>query len=207
MAEFVQKGGPLTWVILLCSIVALGVFFERLLSLHRASIHVSDFLKGLATLIERKNFSEAIQECACTPGPVARVLHEAILQYDFDKRETREVVQNAAQLEVPKLEKNLPILHAIAYGAPMIGLLGTVLGLLKAFQAITLHGGYTTAAELADGVYQSLLCSAAGIAVGIAAFTAYKFLSFRINILMHDMERAGVEIIYLLKSTSQGKAL
>ena len=65
MAEFLQKGGPLMLVILLCSIVALGVFFERLLSLHRASIHVGDFLKGLATLIERKNFSEAIQECAC----------------------------------------------------------------------------------------------------------------------------------------------
>ena len=207
MVEFLQKGGPFVWVLLLCSIVALGTFLEQLLSLHRASIPVSDFLKGLATLIEKKNFSEAIQECACTPGPVARILHLAILQYDSDKKGIKEAVQSAARLELPRLERNLPLLHTIAYGAPMIGLLGAVSGLLKAFQAITLHGGYTTAIELASGVYQSLLCSATGIAVGIATFTAYKFLSFRINTLMYDMEWAGIEIVSLLQSTSRRKTL
>lgn len=198
MAEVLQNGGPLMWVLLLCSIVAFGAFLERWLSLHRESLHVVDFLKGLATLIEKKNFAEAIQECACTPGPVARVLYTAILQYDADRKWIKEVIQNAAQLEVPKLEKNLPLLYTIAHVAPMIGLLGTVLGLLKAFRAFTLHGGYTTTVELADGIYQSLLCSATGITVGIVTFTAYKFLSFRISILMYDMEKAGIEITYLL---------
>ena len=74
MLELVQKGGPLVWLILLCSITALGVFSERLLSLHRSSIHIGDFLRGLTNLLRRENYSEALQECAGTPGPVPRVL-------------------------------------------------------------------------------------------------------------------------------------
>jgi biopolymer transport protein ExbB len=202
MAELFQKGGPLLWVILLCSIIALGTFLERLFFLHRATMGVGDFLKGLSILIERKNFSEAIQECACTPGPVARVLHSALLRHEASRSELREIVQDSGQLEVSRLEKNLPLLSTIAYAAPLVGLLGTVLGLLQAFQAITVHGSYTTTAELASGAYQSLLCAAAGIAVSIPAFVAYKFLSSRVNSLMRDMERAGIEIVHLLTATT-----
>ncbi len=207
MVEFFQKGGPLIGIILLCSIIGLGVFFERLIFLHRASIHVGDFLRGLSILIQRRNFAEAIQECACTPGPVARVVHSALLRHEAEREELRAIIQDAGQLEVPRLEKNLPLLSTIAYGAPLVGLLGTVLGLLQAFQTMTLHGGYTTTTELAAGAYQSLLCAAAGIAVSIPAFVAYQFLSSRVNTLMHDMERAGIETVQLLRATSSPRSL
>lgn len=196
--EFFQKGGPLMWIILLCSMIVLGVFFERLFFFHRATIQVSNFLIGISTLIERRNFAEALQECACTPGPVARVVHSAILRHEADRCELREIVQDAAQLEIPRLEKNLPLLSTVAYGAPLVGLLGTVLGLLQAFQTMTVHGGYTTATELAGGIYQSLLCTAAGITVSITAFVADKLLSSRVNIFVHAMERAGIEVVHLL---------
>lgn len=187
------------WVILVCSIIALAVFFERLFFFHRASIQVSDFLRGLLVLIEKRNFAEAIQESAATPGPVARVVHSVLLRHGADRSELREIAQSAGQLEVPRLEKNLPLLSTVSYGAPLVGLLGTVLGMLQAFQTMTIHGGYTTAIELAVGVYQSLLCAAAGIAVSIPAFVAYKFLSSRVNTFIHDMERAGIEVIQLLQ--------
>jgi biopolymer transport protein ExbB len=181
MLELVQKGGPLVWLILLCSVTALGVFFERLIALHRSSIHTGDFLRGLANLLRRKNFTEALQECAGTPGPVARVLHAVILKHDAPRAELREIAQEAGQLEVPR-----------------IGLLGTVLGLLSAFQQISVHGGYATASEIAGGVYESLITSAAALTVAIPAFVAHSYLSARVNASLHDIERAAIETIEIL---------
>ena len=198
MLELVQKGGPLVWLILLCSVTALGVFFERLLSLHRSSIHTGDFLRGLANLLRRKNFTEALQECAGSPGPVPRVLHAVILKHGAPRSELREIAQEAGQLEVPRLERNLPLLGTIAYATPLIGLLGTVLGLLSAFQQISAHGGYATASEIAGGVYESLLTSAGALTVAIPAFVAHSYLSARVSAVLHDIERAAIETIEIL---------
>jgi len=199
MLELVQKGGPLLWLILLCSITAMGVFFERLLSLHRAAIHTGDFLRGLANLLRKNNYAEALQECAGTPGPVPRVLHSIILKHDAPRAELRDIAQEAGQLEVPRLERNLALLGTIAYTTPLIGLLGTILGLLSAFQQISAHGGYATAAEIAGGVYESLLTSAAALSVAIPAFVAHSYLSARVNAVLHDIERAAIETIEILR--------
>jgi biopolymer transport protein ExbB len=198
MLELVQKGGPLVWLILLCSITALGVFAERLLSLHRSSIHTGDFLRGLANLLRRQNYAEALQECAGSPGPVPRVLHAVILKHGAPRSELREIAQEAGQLEVPRLERNLALLATIAYSTPLIGLLGTILGLLNAFQQISAHGGYATAAEIAGGVYESLVTSAAALTVAIPAFVAHSYLSARVNSVLHDIERAAIETIEIL---------
>ena len=198
MLELVQKGGPLVWLILLCSITALGVFSERLLSLHRSSIHTGDFLRGLANLIRRGNYAEALQECAGSPGPVPRVLHAVNLKHGAPRAELREIAQEAGQLEIPRLERNLALLGTIAYATPLIGLLGTILGLLNAFQQISAHGGYATAAEIAGGVYESLLTSAAALTVAIPAFVAHSYLSARVNAALHDIERAAIEMIEIL---------
>ncbi|MBX9743447.1 MAG: MotA/TolQ/ExbB proton channel family protein [Chthoniobacterales bacterium] len=203
MLEILQKGGPLMGIILLCSVVALGVFFERLLYIHRASIRVSEFMEGLDLLLKRGHLSEALQECVVTSGSVARVLQAALEHAGADRLELKEVTNNAGLLELPKLERNLSILSVLAYITPLVGLLGTVLGLLDAFLAITAHGGYATAAEIARGVFESLITTAAGIAVAIPAFLAYSYLSSRVSDLRHDMERAGIEIIQLLLDRRQ----
>ena len=101
MIEYLQKGGLLMWPILICSIISIAVIAERLFYLHRATIHVGEFLKGLANLIKRRNFAEALHESAGTPGPVARVIHAAIIRHDLPRSELREIVQEAGQLEVP----------------------------------------------------------------------------------------------------------
>ncbi|HLB33928.1 MAG: flagellar motor protein MotA [Verrucomicrobia bacterium RIFCSPHIGHO2_12_FULL_41_10] len=200
MLEILQKGGPLMGIILLCSVVALGVFFERLFYLHRASIRVGELLEGLSLLLERGNLSEALQECSVTPGPVARILQAALQHPQADRTELKEITTDAGLLELPKLERNLSILSMLATITPLIGLLGTILGLLDAFLAISAHGGYATTAEIAHGVFESLLTTAAGLAVAIPSFLAYSYLSSRVNDLIHDMERAGIEIIQMLQS-------
>jgi len=201
-----QRGGPLMWLILFCSVVAVAIFAERLLYFHRASIHVGEFLRGLANLIERRNIAEALQECAGAPGPVARVLHAALLRHDESRAELREIVQEAGQLEVPKLERNLAVLSTIAFVTPLIGLLGTIVGLIEAFVAISTHNGYASSTDISSGVYQSLLTTAAGLAVAIPTSVAYSYLSSRVNSFLHDMERAGVEIVHLLTEKRGGGA-
>ncbi len=111
--------------------------------------------------------------CRGPPGvrdharPVARVAHAVILRHSRPRTELREIAEEAGQLEVPKLERNLPLLATIAYGTPLLGLLGTLLGLLSAFETIAAQSGYATAADIADGVYLSLLTSASSLAVAI----------------------------------------
>lgn len=189
------------WPILACSMIAVAVFAERFFYLHRATIHVGEFLKGLSNLIQRRNFAEALHESAGTPGPVARVIHAAILRHDLPRTELREVVQEAGQLEVPKLERFLGVLATIAFLAPLLGLLGTVAGMIEAFGAIASHGGYATVTELSGGVYKSLLTTAAGLVVATPTFVAYSYLSARVNTMLHEIERAGIEVVHLLKDS------
>ena len=99
--------------------------------------------------------------------------------------------QEAGQLEVPKLERFLGVLATLAYLAPLLGLLGTVTGIIDAFGTLSSNGGYATVTELSNGVYKSLLTTAAGLVVATPTFVAYSYLSSRVNTLMHEMERAG----------------
>jgi biopolymer transport protein ExbB len=123
------------------------------------------------------------------------VAHALIMRRGRPRTELREVAEEAAQLEIPKLERNMALLATIAYATPLLGLLGTLLGLLTAFDSIALQSGYATAADIAGGVYESLLTSTASLAVAIPAFVAYSYLSARIKGLAHDMERVAIEIL------------
>jgi biopolymer transport protein ExbB len=198
MLELMQKGGPLMWIILLCSVVALGVFLERLLFFHKASIRVGELLGGLSLLIRNGRLDEALAESSASPGPVARVLQAGLLHPKEERAVLQSVVRDAALLEIPKLERNLPILATLAYVTPLVGLLGTLLGLLDAFLVLSAHGGYATAAELSHGVYQSLLDAASGLGVAIPALLGHSYLVSRVNDIIHDMERACIEIVNLL---------
>lgn len=198
MLDLLQKGGPLMWIIVLCSITAVGIFFERLFALHRSSIPVGEMLRGLSNILRKENYAEALQECATTPGPVARVAHAMILRHNAPREDLRDIAQEAGQLEVPKLERNMPLLSTIAYATPLIGLLGTIIGLLTTFQEIASQSGYASATDIAEGVYEALLTTAGSLAVALPAFIAYSYLSARINGLIHDMERAGIEILAIL---------
>ena len=198
MIDFIQKGGPLMWLLLLASVVAVGTFAERFTYLRRITIDVGDFMRGLSNLVRDGRYTEAQIECKSTPGPVSRVVYAAILRHDLPRSNLKEIVQEAGQLEVPRLETHLPVLATIAQVCPLIGLLGTVTGLIRAFVTVSSQGGFVTANALSYGVYQSLLTTAGGLVIAIPAYVAHSYLSTRVNALLHDMERAGIEIVNLL---------
>jgi biopolymer transport protein ExbB len=207
MVDYMQKGGPLMWLILLCSVISIAVFSERLLYFHRAAIDLGEFLQGLSNLVRKRNLAEARVECQATSVPVTRVIHAALIRHHLPRAELREIVQEAGQLEVPRLERNLGMLIAIGYICPLIGLLGTVTGLIQAFVQLSANNGYATLADVSGGIYQSLLTTAAGLVVTIPTILAYCHLSARLNALLHDMERAGIEVVNLLSETETDSSI
>jgi biopolymer transport protein ExbB len=207
MIDYMQKGGPLMWLILVCSVVSMAIFAERLLYFHRATINLGEFLQGLSNLIRKRNLAEARVECQVASVPVTRVIHAALIRHHLPRTELREIVQEAGQLEVPRLERNLGMLIAIGYICPLIGLLGTVTGLIQAFVQLSANNGYATLADVSGGIYESLLTTAAGLVVAIPTILAYCHLSARLNALLHDMERAGIEIVSLLSESETDSSI
>ena len=206
MFEILSQGGPLVFLLLGCSLLAVGIFLERFFLFHRANLDVQDLLQGLSNLLHKKNFAEALHVCAGTPGPVARVVHAALVQQEAPREELKQIVQEAGQLEVPKLERYLGALLAIAYIAPLIGLLGTVLGLIDTFIPVTANG-FAASSDLAKGIYRSLVTSAAGLAVAIPSYILYSYLAAALQSHLHDMERGGIEIVNLITATRQNKEI
>ncbi len=197
--DLLSKGGPLVWLLLCCLVLSVAVFMERLSYFHRATMNIGEFLAGLASLIRRKNYAEALQECVATRVPVGRVLHAALLRHHSSREQLKEIVQEAGQLEVPRLERYLSVLSGIAHAAPLIGLLGTIAGLIDVFTKLNEINGYATPADVARGVYQSLIASALGLVVAIPSFLFYAFLAAKARHQMHDLERAGIEIVNILE--------
>src|SRR5438477_9386366 len=140
LPQFLRDGGPMIWVIMAASAIALTVFLERLLQYHREQINSTEFLNGVRNVLKRDNVIEAISICDATPGPVARLVKVAVLARERGREGMREAVQEAGLLELPRLEENLNLLATIAQIAPVLGLLGTVLGFIKVFNALE-HAG------------------------------------------------------------------
>jgi biopolymer transport protein ExbB len=196
--QMMQKGGPIMIVLLLCSIVALGVFFERWFYYKRSHMNVSEFLAGVLALVRRQSYAEAISRCEEGHGPIVSVVRTAIYKRHLPPAELREVVREIAQLEIPNLEANISLLATMGYVAPLLGLFGTVLGMIGAFEQINRTNGTASVGDLSQGIYLALITSAAGLAVAIPCYLAHNFLVARVHGLVADMERAGIETIHTL---------
>ena len=203
MLDLISKGGALVWVLLGCFGLALAIFAERISYYHRAGMNIGEFLAGLASLIRRKNYAEALQECVATRVPAGRVLHAALLRHHASREQLKDIVQEAGQLEVPRLERYLSVLHGIAHAAPLIGLLGTILGLMNTFTRLNNVNGYATPADVATGVFVALITSALGLVVAIPSYLFYSFLAAKARHIMHDLERAGIEIVNILEDNRE----
>ncbi|MGB7748442.1 MAG: MotA/TolQ/ExbB proton channel family protein [Verrucomicrobiia bacterium] len=198
-------GGPVIWLILFAAAIALAVFVERVLYCHRSQINSAEFLNGVRTVLKRDNVVEAISICDATPGPVARIVKTAILNRDRGRDRVREAVEEAGLTEVPRLEEHLNLLATIAQIAPLLGLLGTLLGFMEIFSQMQEAGLYAHIEQLSHGVWRALVCAAAGIAVAIPAHAAYNYLVSRINKIVLDMERAAAEIVNIVTENGNGK--
>jgi biopolymer transport protein ExbB len=188
-------GGPAVWLLLFVSAVMVSVFVERLLHYHRAQINSFEFLNGIRNVLKRDNIVEALSICEATPGPVARLVKTAILSRDRGREGVREALEEAGMVEVPRLEEKLPLLATIAQIAPLVGLLGTVMGFLDLFYQVQQHGPLANAGDLAGGIWRALLSMAVGLAVSIPAYAGYNYLVSRVNSIVLDMEKTSTEIL------------
>lgn len=203
MWDLVQKGGPMMYLIILSSILAFGVVIERVYHLNRARIDADKFMDNILNILKRNKVIEAIELCNKTPGPIAHIVKAGILKHDRSKPEIKEAVEEAAQLEIPRLGKHLPILATIAHIAPLLGLLGTVTGMIKSFQIIqqkALNLIPVNPGDLAGGIWEALLATLAGIAVAIPTYVAYNYLVSQVDGLVYDMERSATDLVNLLSS-------
>jgi len=205
MPTLIENGGPVIWLILIAAAIAIAVFIERALHCHRAQINSTEFLNGVRNVLKRDNVVEAISICDATPGPVARLVKTAILNRDKGRERVREAVEEAGMIEVPQLEEKLNLLATIAQIAPLLGLLGTIVGFMDIFSQMQQAGLYAQVGQLSHGIWKALICSAAGIAVAIFCHGGYNYLISRVNKIVLDMERASGEIVNIVTESGNGK--
>lgn len=201
MLEFFQKGGPVMYLILLTSVIGLAVIIERFWHLHCAKIDTNKFMENISNTLKRNRIMEAVELCEQTPGPIAHILKAGILKHDRNKQEIKEAIEDAGLHEIPLLEKNLGILSTIANVAPLLGLLGTVTGMVRAFQVIQEKAtalNPVSPGDLAGGIWEALLTTVFGLVVAIPAFIVYNYLVSRVESIVLDMERSATELINIL---------
>ncbi len=198
MWELMMKGGWIVWPILVCSVVAAILFFERVFHLHRAQIKQDDFLSGIYTIANRGNLAEAVSICDQTPGPVAHMVRIALLHSEERPEELKQTISKAGLSEIPRLEKNLGGLLTIAQITPMLGLMGTVVGLVHVFMVMEQNAPLVEIGDLSAGIWQALITTAMGICVAVPSFAAYNFLLSRVETITLDMEYAAEETFRFL---------
>ncbi|MCC5025705.1 MAG: MotA/TolQ/ExbB proton channel family protein [Candidatus Synoicihabitans palmerolidicus] len=204
MADFefslLAHGGPMMIVLLIMAVAGVVLFTERTLFLHRGQIKSTSFVDGIKNILAKRRVLEALTVCEETPGPVAAVVKASLLHVHDDAVKMRFAVQEAGVVEIPALERRLGLIAAIAQVAPLVGLLGTVLGMATTFYAFMSGGAeYATASALADGMWQALLVTIGSLIIAIPSHLAYHFLSGRVRAIVRDVEWAGNEIMRYLQ--------
>lgn len=206
MSWIMTSGGLLMWPILFFGLVAVVIFFERLLCFHRAKINTTDFLNGIRNALMRGNMTEAVANADDAPGPVARVVKAAIINHDRSRDEIREAVQDVARVEIVRLERYLPVMATIAQVTPLMGFLGTVFGMIKIFKVIQVVQ-MANPGQMAQGIWEALLTTAGGLVVAIPAYIAHNYMVSRVQTLVLEMERAANEVVTLLTRRDDGTTI
>ena len=192
--QLIDDGGPIMWVILAGSLIAVFVFLKKVFQFHREEINVRELLRGLFNVLKPDGFVEAITLCDNTPGPAARPLGAAILAYERGDEDIRQAIDDAALEEMPKLERHINLLGTIGFVMPLIGFLGTVLGMMRAFQ-VAANAEALSAERISEAVNMALITTASALVVAIPCYIAYNYLVARVNSITLDMEKASLEIM------------
>lgn len=196
--DFIVKGGPVMIPIALCSVLALAVMMERLVSLQRRNVIPPGLLPGLRKMLAKSsdNVNEALAYCRSKRTPLANVLAAGLKRIGEPADVMERHIQEAGEREAMKLRKHLRVLSVIASVAPLLGLLGTIFGMITAFQTVAASGEALGKAELlAAGIYQAMITTAAGLIVAIPALISYQWISSRIDALVMELDRLTMEFM------------
>ena len=196
--DFAAKGGWIMIVLALLSLIAVYIFVERWIAIKNASNVDVNFMNNIKDNIHDGKIKSALSLCQRNNSPVARMIEKGIERIGRPLSDIQASVENVGSLEVARMEKGMPILATIAGGAPMIGFLGTVVGMVQAFYEMSQAGNKIEMSMLSGGIYTALITTIGGLIVGIFAYFAYNYLVTRINHAVYSMESKTIEFMDLL---------
>ena len=185
--------------IFLLSLVAVYVFVERMRTLKQASASPDAFMAKIKDLVLQGDLSAAKVVCAQSDTPMSRMIEKGLNRIGSSLKNIEASIENVGRIEIYRLEKNLSLLATIAGAAPMLGFLGTVMGMINAFMAIAQEEGAVSPKMLSAGIYEAMITTAAGLVVGVLAYLAYNYLVTRMQKIVHSMEYSSIEFIELLQ--------
>ena len=192
LIEMASKGGWLMWVLLALSIIAIYIFGKKLWMITQAGKIDKDFLMDIRDYLHEGKVKSALTLCSKYDAPVARMVEAGVQRFGKPLSDVQTAVENVGNVEVARLEKGLPYLATIAGGAPMIGFLGTVIGMVRAFFDMTNAGNNIDISLLSGGIYTAMITTVGGLIVGILAYFGYNYLNARISNLVYNMESATI---------------
>lgn len=210
--EFLARGGPVMIPIALGSVTALAILFERLWILRRSAVAPPRLLAGFKALVAKGEVDKALGLCRSSPTPLARIL-EACLRYrDLPRGDLRGALEDVGRRELGKMNRPIEVIGVVGLISPLLGLLGTVTGMIKAFRVVAQSsGGAVDPGALAMGIWEALITTAGGLPVAIMAYLAYRYLLGRVDRIGADLEQLALEALDLITghhdaSLAPGKA-
>ena len=204
MFEFLSKGGLLVIPILLCSVLALAIFFERIIRFATMRSRGTGLAGKIADMLMQGNEEKALETAAKSNSPMGRILVKAIESSELDREMLETVIVNSTDEEVRNLSSGIQSLATIGNIAPLLGLLGTVVGMIKAFMVIQQMGGKVNAAVLAGGIWEAMLTTALGLAVALPVMVAHSYLVARID--KYEARLQSGSVIFMKAVTKKQKA-
>lgn len=196
--------------ILLCSLFALAIVIEKLIYFAMVSSDVTKLKKNVFTAIKNNHIREALQICETNASPVAKILKAGIERFGANRQDVEQKMEDASLFEIPRLESRMAALATIAHISPLLGLLGTVTGMMTSFHTIQVRAAAmnpVTPGDLAGGIWEALITTVAGLMVAIPTFVAYNYCVNRINHFVLDMERAATELVNFMFQVSETRVM
>ena len=197
------KGGWVMYPILISSIIGVAIIIDRFMVIRKSKVNVPAFLVRIRGMLKKKDIQGAISYCLEEKSPAANIIRRGLKKYKYGHQRVREAIESAGQQEVTKLEKGLNILASVAGVAPMLGFLGTVTGMISAFMKIESLAGAASPSDLAGGIWEALLTTAYGLAVGIAALMFYNYFLTKIGKLVSEIELITNDFLDVLDDSSK----
>ena len=207
--KLILAGGPIMAPILLCSLFSLSIVIERLVYFHNITTDVTKLKQQVFDLIKTNKIKDAVVVCENNPSPVAKIFKAALTKFGSSREDVKEQIEDVSLYEIPKLEMRLGALSTIAQVSPLLGLLGTALGIAACFYTIQLRASALnpiTPGDLAGGMGQALITTITGLVVAIPTSVVYNYFLHRVNYLALEMERAATEIVNFMFQFSETNA-
>lgn len=205
LLSILSKGGWLMLPLILISFIALVIIIDRYIVIKKSKLNVPAFLVKIRGMLIKEDISGAMSYCIEEKSSAANIIKSGLKKYHLGHERVKESIENAGRQEVAKLEKGLSVVATIAGIAPLIGFLGTVTGMIQAFMRIQDLQGSANPSDLAGGIWEALITTAVGLAIGIIALTFYNYLTSSINKLVLDMEVVSNDVVDIIEEIGTGR--